>query len=252
MENQNIKRFTARADNYDKYRPGYPQELADYLYGSVNWSPGDVIADIAAGTGIFTETMLSWGHQIYAVEPNPEMRILAQKRLDSFKNLAFIDATAENTTLPNHSVKLITCAQAFHWFDLEKCKIEFMRIAAPEAKAAIIWNRRNAQTPFERAYEKLIISYSANYLQVTQHRISDDDLSCFFNPQKPDYRVFEHTDPLNFTQLRGRTLSYSFLPEEGSEQSLQLLAELQQLFDRHQVGDIVQLTYTTRLFLGCI
>ena len=47
------ERFSNRVDSYTKYRPSYPQEVMDYLYGTVGLD-GE-IADIGAGTGIFTK-----------------------------------------------------------------------------------------------------------------------------------------------------------------------------------------------------
>lgn len=53
------ERFSNRVDSYTKYRPSYPQEVMDYLYDTVGLD-GE-IADIGAGTGIFSKLLLKRG-----------------------------------------------------------------------------------------------------------------------------------------------------------------------------------------------
>lgn len=252
MQGNSINRFSVRADNYDKYRPGYPPELFSYLTAAAGLEPDDAIADIGAGTGIFTAELAKWKNPVFAVEPNPQMRHLAGERLAGFPNCSLIDGTAETTTLPGQRVKFITCAQAFHWFNPEECRKEFNRIAQPGAKAAIIWNRRNSESEFEQAYEQLIMRYSTDYPDMTQYKVKDQDMLQFFRPWTPDYQVFEHTDSLDFRQLQGRTFSYSFMPEETDEAAGRISLDLRKLFDDFQVNGHVNLSYRTRLFLSIL
>lgn len=46
--------FSAQADAYARARPTYPAELIDRLVAHVGAKPGDAVADLGAGTGIFT------------------------------------------------------------------------------------------------------------------------------------------------------------------------------------------------------
>lgn len=54
----NTKKFTDKADKYVSSRPSYPTKLMDYLYNEVGFSDESKIADIGAGTGIFTRQLL--------------------------------------------------------------------------------------------------------------------------------------------------------------------------------------------------
>lgn len=54
----NTKKFTNKADKYVSSRPSYPTKLMDYLYNEVGFSDKSKIADIGAGTGIFTRQLL--------------------------------------------------------------------------------------------------------------------------------------------------------------------------------------------------
>ena len=113
----NEDKFTGLGELYAQFRPSYPEELIAYLFSFVGIGEEDVIADIGSGTGIFTKQMLEKGNTVYGVEPNADMRKIAEAALTDFKNFISVSATAENTTLPDHSIDVITVAQAFHWFD---------------------------------------------------------------------------------------------------------------------------------------
>ena len=75
----NKEKFTAKVDNYVKYRPTYPQEFIKYLASEVGIVEDAVVADIGAGTGILTRFLADHVKMIYAVEPNGEMRKACEK-----------------------------------------------------------------------------------------------------------------------------------------------------------------------------
>ncbi len=252
MQQDSVQRFSYRAESYDKFRPNYPVALIEFLHSSVPIQPDHVIADIAAGTGIFTEQIAKWGNRVYVVEPNPYMREMALKRLAIFEHCTFLDGTAESTGLPDHSVDVIVSAQAFHWFDLVKTKAEFKRVGRNSLQVAVVWNLRNTESPFEVEYEAFIRAYAVDYLNVSQRKMNTADVLSFFAPEIPEYRVFGHVDFLTREQLHGRTRSYSFMPDETSPIMPEISASLTALFHAHQQDGMVRLSYKTRLFVGKI
>ncbi len=252
MQQDSIQRFSDRAENYDRFRPGYPQALFRFLLETVPVTPDLVIADIAAGTGIFTERVAAWGNRIYVVEPNPFMRSMAHRRLDGCERCEFRDGTAEATGLPDDSIDLFVSAQAFHWFDLARTRVEFERAGRHAPYVAVVWNLRNTRSAFEADYEAFVRTYATDYLSVSQRKMDTTEVRSFFAPSRPKYRVFGHVDSLTYPQLLGRTLSYSFLPDESSPVLTDMKAALEKLFQAHQRDGQVQLSYKTRLFLGRI
>lgn len=252
MQQDSIQRFSDRAENYDKFRPGYPCALLEFLHKTIGVNTDFVIADIAAGTGIFTEQVAAWGNRVYVVEPNPHMRSLAHRRLGGCDRCIFLDGTAEATGLPDGSVDLFVSAQAFHWFDLPMTRAEFERAGRSSPYVAIVWNLRRTHSTFEVAYEAFIRKYATDYLQVSQRKMDTTDVHSFFAPLRPLYRVFGHVDSLTYPQLLGRTLSYSYLPDETSSALPEMVAALKALFQTHQRKGEVRLSYKTRLFAGRI
>jgi predicted RNA methylase len=113
------QRFSSRVKNYSKYRLSYPKELIIFLQETVGFNDQFIVADIGSGTGILTKLFLDYGNQVYAVEPNKEMRQVAEQVLGSYDNYNSICGSSEETTLDTEAIDLITVAQAFHWFELD-------------------------------------------------------------------------------------------------------------------------------------
>ena len=132
MNNRSL--FTSKSDDYFRFRPSYPDAAIDWLRERCL---GEDVVDIGAGTGIFTKEILKRFRNVSAVEPNGDMR---EKFKEFLPDIFCASTSAEETGAADHSVDLITAAQAFHWFDEEKFKKEAMRILRPGGKVAIIWN----------------------------------------------------------------------------------------------------------------
>ena len=125
------QRFGDRVAQYIRYRPSYPVEVISTLERSCGLSEDSVVADIGAGTGIFTGLLLQSGATVIAVEPNDEMRSAADRSLGDQPKYASCGGSAENTGLDGASVDIITAAQSFHWFRPEGAREEFARILKP-------------------------------------------------------------------------------------------------------------------------
>lgn len=159
--------FTGKAEAYAKARPGYPKEAIDYICSLAPQNA--VFADIGAGTGKFTVQLAVRGLAVLAIEPNADMREQLTKTLAPFVNVKIISGTAEDTTLPDESVDIITCAQALHWFEPNAFRAECRRIGKPGCKVITIYNNtpggnsvKNSKQSTEAFYTNPIIREFAN------------------------------------------------------------------------------------------
>lgn len=251
------RRFSDRVANYVRYRPGYPEALLATLVEETGLGPGKVAADVGSGTGISAELLLRSGCEVYAVEPNAEMRAAAEERLGGEPRFHSVDGTAEATGLPAGSVDLVTAGQAFHWFDVAPTRAEVARILRSGAggvhgrgQVALFWNsRRTDASPFLRAYEDLLRRFGTDYRQVDHLQIGADILRAFFGGPYRSHTFPNHQD-FDFEGLRGRLLSSSYTPAPGHPDHEPMLAELRRIFDRHQDDDQVRFVYDTELYLG--
>jgi ubiquinone/menaquinone biosynthesis C-methylase UbiE len=242
------QRFSTRTDNYVRYRPTYPPEVIQLLRNECGLTADSIVADIASGTGIFTRLLLENGNRVYGVEPNAEMRRAGEQFLIDYPNFTSVDGTAEATTLPAHSVDIVTAAQAAHWFKLTETRREFVRILKPAGWAVLIWNERDvASNALLREYEQMLLTYSIDYKEVRHERTSAV-IDTFFAPSPFQSRVFSISQRLDYEGLLGRTFSASYTPPPGHPNHEPMLRELQRIFDAHQSAGKVSLDYATRVY----
>ena len=244
-------RFSNRVDDYVRYRPDYPQALLDWLQREQGVDGRWRVADIGAGTGISSKLFLDAGYRVTAVEPNGPMRAAAIKWLHGYEKFDAVDGNACATGLPDASVKLVTAAQAFHWFDEESTRREFARILQPGGLTTIWWNsRRLSGTPFLEGYEALLQEYGTDYASVAERYPDDARMRLWFGAGLRGNAHFDHVQQLDFDVLRGRLMSSSYVPQAGHPQHEPMLRALRELFDHCAENGTVSFDYDTRVFAG--
>lgn len=245
------ERFSDRVADYIQYRPGYPTALIQTLIEQVGLAPDKVIADIGSGTGILTRPLLQTGCQVYGIEPNAAMRQAAEESLGDYPNFISRNATAENTTLPDHSLDGITAGQAFHWFDRLAAKQEFQRILRPNSFIALIWNNWERRlSPLLEDYTHLLETWGTDYLRTSRTKSDDSSIQQFLHPRTFQKFSYRHFQTFDYAGLKGRVLSSSYTPQEGHPKHVSLLEGLQEIFQRHQVDGLVRFDYETVLYLS--
>ncbi|MBS1850740.1 MAG: class I SAM-dependent methyltransferase [Acidobacteria bacterium] len=244
------QRFSSRVENYVRYRPGYPPEVLALLQNECGLTEQSTVADLASGTGIFTRTLLETGCRVFGVEPNDAMRQAGEQFLAAFPRFTSVKGAAEATTLPDHSVDIVTAAQAGHWFDRQKSRQEFLRILKPQGWLVLVWNERQTDsTPFLRAYEQLLLTYGTDYESV-RHEHATTHIRDFFAPAPYIARVFSSRQEFDFPALEGRLLSSSYAPPPADPTHPPMLAELRRIFDEFQTQGRVSFEYHTRVYFG--
>ena len=239
-------RFSDRADDYVKYRPGYPVKIIALLTEKAGLNKTSVIADIGAGTGISSKLFLDNGNPVYAVEPNKEMREAATFLLPKKENYISINGTAENTHLEKQSIHMIFSAQAFHWFNKVKAKTEFARILALNGNIVLVWNIRNNTHDFQRGYEKILNGIPA-YHDVHHRDITDTEIADFFSPKKMYAEHLNNSQTFGLEGLKGRLRSSSYCPKEGAVYD-SLMQQLETLFVKHARKGFITFEYITKIF----
>lgn len=245
-----IDRFTTRVENYAKFRPTYPHFIVDLLKANCGLTEASLVADVGSGTGILSEIFLRNGNTVFGVEPNAQMRSSAESLLSNYMQFKSINGAAEATMLASHSIDIVTAAQAFHWFDRTRARVEFARILKPKGWVALIWNeRRLGSTPFLRAYEQVLLQYGTDYQNVRHENVTEQ-LAEFFAPQGFRRESTENIQTFDFEGLLGRVFSSSYTPEPNHPSFEPMIASLHEVFKKHEEGGTIAFEYDTRLYYG--
>jgi len=245
----NINKFTDKAENYAKYRLDYDKEILKYFY-DYNFNNNSIIADIGSGTGKLTKIFLENGNITYAVEPNDNMRNMANSLLNIYKNFISINGSAENTTLKKGIIDFIVVGQAFHWFDASKALIEFKRILKNNGVLALIWYNRKINTPFFIEYDNLLKKYPE--YKGNDHRNYDDEY--IKNIFLKDYKIInmENRREITFNELLGGFLSSSYTPKEGTQEYIISKKLLENIFEKYNINNKVLFEYEFKIYIGRI
>lgn len=244
------KRFSNRVENYLKYRPTYPSGIVPLLSSECGLTSASLIADVGSGTGLSTELFLKNGNAVFGVEPNPEMRVAGERILAKYPKFSSVNGTAEATTLASSSVDFVMAAQAFHWFNREEARAEFVRILKPEGWAVIGWNGfRVESSPLMTAYQDLLLRYGTDYSEVRREVIACD-VEAFYAPGTCKCARFEFKQDFDYEGLKGRLLSSSYAPETDHPNYDAMLSELRRIFDANQTNEKVAFNYETELYYG--
>lgn len=244
------ERFSNRVSNYVKFRPTYPDEAINFIIGQSGITPNSIIADIGSGTGKFTKLLLDKGIKTIAVEPNRNMREAAEKELSGYSNFTSVNASAEETTLGNQSIDVITVAQAFHWFDRDVCKAEWRRILKPVGRVVLIWNRRDYSSEFMREYQNAIMKYHGETPNETHDKINKAVFDAFYAEYETVH--FKWSQQFDFDGLWGRAQSSSYSPVAGHPNHELLKSALKSLFDQYNQNGIINFEYDTEVAVGTI
>ncbi len=125
--------FGQMAEEYDRWRPSYPDAAVDWLAPP---APARV-ADLGAGTGRLTSLLVSRGLTVEAVDPDPRMlAVLARNNPDARRH------ESDSTSIPveDGSLDAVLVADAWHWFDTESTIYELRRVLKPGAWLGLVWN----------------------------------------------------------------------------------------------------------------
>ena len=127
-----IDNFSNYAANYAAFRPAPPAELYDFLFSKLKHF--DAAWDCGTGNGQLAIKLAEKFNKVYATD-------ISQKQLDlapKMPNIIYRAERAEQSTIPDNNIDLVTVAQAIHWFDFDAFNKEVIRVCKPNAVIAII------------------------------------------------------------------------------------------------------------------
>ena len=130
--------FDQVADEYDRSRPSYPDELVDRACQLAGIGSGDPVLEVGCGTGQLTRSLLARGLHVTALEPGRHLLSLAQRNLENGGEVEFVKARFEDARLLSGAYRAVFSAAAFHWIDPDVSWEKAARVLVPGGTLALI------------------------------------------------------------------------------------------------------------------
>lgn len=210
MTHQYMDHFGDKAAAYQQFRPHYPDSLFQYI---VQLSPHRERAwDVGTGNGQAAIALSPYFNEIMATDLKQGQLDAAEKK----ENICYVASPAENVaTIDDHSVDLITVAQALHWFKLDDFYREVQRVAKPNALlAAWCYTLISISPAIDTLIHYLYGTILGDaYWPKERHYIDEAYETIYFPFQRTPSPTFIIERPLNFFQLMGYLNTWSALQE---------------------------------------
>jgi ubiquinone/menaquinone biosynthesis C-methylase UbiE len=242
--------FDSAAEEYERGRPGYPDEAIEAVAFELGLSGDSRVLDLAAGTGKLTRSLTGRFAEVIAVEPLAEMRAQFARKV---AGVEVLDGSAETIPLDDAGVDAIFVAQAFHWFDGRRALAEFKRVLRARGGLALLWNTtpwETRETPWFATVDDLLHDRRVDLATLRrnasgrwreafedEHDFEPLEEASFDNPQESSRREFVDS-------LASRSYIAVLEPPERAA----VLAGLEELLDRFDApvdGDRVSIPMRT-------
>ena len=221
--------FHTARDAYHRGRPEYPDEIGAWMREVLHLPAGSALVELGAGTGKFTKSLLADGFALTAVEPVTGMRELL---LRDYPAAMVQNGTAEATGLPEASADAVVAAQAFHWFSSEATLQECARILKPDGALILLWNIRDDQVDWVRAFDQRIDAHAGGTPRFKNGEwrapFAASDL---FTPLQQVQ--FSHVQTVTAEKMLDRAVSTSFIATLPAAEKAQLVADIRALLATH-------------------
>jgi SAM-dependent methyltransferase len=231
------KSFGQAADVYERSRPTYPAEAAAWLVPPT----ARTVADLGAGTGKFTRSLVDLGLEVIAVEPDAKMLEQLSAALPQVRP---VEGTAEHIPLPDASVDAVTAAQSWHWVDPSIAVPEVVRVLRPGGTLGLVWNLRDERVDWVKQLSEVIGSSEAE-----RFTRGDVELGAPFGPT--DYFEVDWSMETSPEALIELVASRSYIITADEPERQRVFAAVRELAATHpQLAGRVsfELPYRTRCF----
>jgi SAM-dependent methyltransferase len=129
--------FDTVAEEYDRNRPTYPDELVDRAVELAGVTAADCVLEIGCGTGQLTRSLVARGLHVTAVEPGANLIELAERAARGPGSVEFIHSRFEDAVIQGRFAAAF-CASAFHWLNPDVSWAKTAHSLTPDGLIALI------------------------------------------------------------------------------------------------------------------
>ena len=107
--------FDTVASAYEKFRPGYPDELYSVIFDYISLDKSCYAVEVGIGGGQATLPFLKTECNLTAVECGEQLSKLCKEKFKEFSNFSIISSKFEDVKFSCDAYNLVYSASAFHW-----------------------------------------------------------------------------------------------------------------------------------------
>jgi len=124
--------FGRTAEDYARYRAGFPEEFFARLQRLGIGKAGERALDIGTGTGSLARGLARGGCEVVGLDPSPEL-IASGLELEKQAGVRvrYVLGVAEAVPFRDRAFDLVTAGQCWHWFDRSRAAEEVYRVLIP-------------------------------------------------------------------------------------------------------------------------
>jgi SAM-dependent methyltransferase len=151
-ERDRAESFGSVAEQYDRYRPAFPDALFDDLAGLAGSSE---VLDIGTGTGKVARGLAQRGLSVVGVEIDPRMADVARKqgvRVELGRFEEWEDA--------GRRFDLVTCGDAWHWIEPKRGAAKVAQVLRPGGSFVRFFNVQLLDEPVMQALDVVYKSHA--------------------------------------------------------------------------------------------
>lgn len=141
-----LNQFSGAAEYYDRFRPGIPPSVAKFLVDLIPRDDPGCLFDVGCGTGQIVQALLPRCREILALDPEPDMLRVAQRKFQhldpSQKRINWSLSTIEDFAPPPvWQASLVTFCRSFHWTSRVGTLKKLDPLVKPTGAVAIMTDR---------------------------------------------------------------------------------------------------------------
>lgn len=221
--------FSVNAEDYARFRPGYPPQLFKY-FASLTDNHG-LAWDVGTGNGQAAIELARYYKRVIATDPS--IRQLEQAMAN--KNVNYMVGPAEKSPLADHSADLITVAQAFHWFQQDAFFKEVKRVSKPNALLAVwCYEIAKISPEIDAKVTELYETVLGNYWEPERKLVQEGYRNEIFPFEEIKAPKFELEVSWSIEQLIGYICTWSalqkFIKQEGHNPLNTFYPDLQKIW----------------------
>jgi SAM-dependent methyltransferase len=228
--------FGEIASQYERFRPGPPQEAVDWIL-----PPGaKKVVDLGAGTGALSRVLISKVADLFAIEPDDRMRAVLAQEVPAVTTLS---GRGESMPLPDASVDAVVASSSWHWMEPVSALNEVARVLVPGGVLGALWSGPDPDGAFAVQAQTMMQQVSLG----SEGAGADDDLGALVTREgsrsadqslkipfglpfdQPELKIFAWKVALNADELVGLLGTFSWIILLSDERKERIFTEARRL-----------------------